>query len=169
MIDVPHYTDVQIVVALYWTTMSMTKNDESVRSVSVNNTYMEEKMNKHNWTDDDDKKLKQAINDALPIFEHFKNQGETYSDRNAWDAVAGRLLPDICVTGAACRRRWERIREQDAWKTTTEQIERYERELAETTFDGVSEILGSMDAIFERIQKIESNVSKLCSIWLESE
>ena len=66
----------------------------------------------HIWNASDDELLKKAIDDCKPIFEHFESQNKAYTKLNAWDAVAGRLLPNICVTGAACKRRWEILQEQ---------------------------------------------------------
>ena len=123
----------------------------------------------HTWTDEDDKKLIQAIEDCQPIFDHYKQQGKSYSEANSWDAVAGRLLPDICVTGAACRRRMEIIRQNqeqnDAWKSTIEKVEAYERDLQETTFDGVSELLGQMDFVVECLTRIRVDMDTLKKVW----
>jgi hypothetical protein len=122
----------------------------------------------HKWSDQDDASLLKAIDECAPIFEHFKQQGATYSDGNAWDAVAGRMLPDVCVTGAACRRRLEVIRqenERDGWKETIERVEAYERDLAETTFDGVAEILASMDVLLEVVSGIHTEVLSIKKAW----
>lgn len=123
----------------------------------------------HKWSEEDDRTLLKAIDDCAPIFEHFKQQGSTYSEWNAWDAVAGRLLPGICVTGAACRRRIDVIREteqnEDAWKATIEKVNAYERDLSETTFDGVSELLGNIDALFRAIASIQKDIAALKKAW----
>ena len=125
----------------------------------------------HNWTEMDDTNLKNAIDDCEPIFEHFRGQNKSYTEANAWDAVAGRLLPDVCVTGAACRRRWEILKKKnnDTWQETIDKVNQYERDLAETTFDGVSEILGNMDALHERMTTLEQSVSKLLKQWENNE
>ena len=121
----------------------------------------------HSWTEEDDNRLKTAIDECHPIFDHFRTQGSSYSEMNAWDAVAGRLLPEICVTGAACKRRYEKIKEEEnsAWKTTIKQVEEYERDLAETTFDGVSELLGSMDALFDEVAGVKKEIGELKQLW----
>lgn len=130
-------------------------------------------MKKHHWTEENDKTLKLTIDECEPLFEHFREQGKTYSEKNAWDAVAGRLLPDICVTGAACRRRWEVLKtfetemklRDDTWQKTIDMVNKYELDLQETTFDGVSEILGNMDAVHERITGLESKIDTLINEW----
>ena len=121
----------------------------------------------HIWSTEDDEKLKIAVDDCKPIFEHFETQNKAYTKLNAWDAVAGRLLPEICVTGAACMRRWEILREQkkDKWQEAVEMVDKYERELAETTFDGVSELLGNMDALHDRLMRIEKSIEILVKAW----
>jgi len=121
----------------------------------------------HQWTDDDDKKLKTAIEECEILFEHYKNQSGSYNDGNVWDAIAGRLVPDLCVTGAACRRRWEVLnqRKNDAWEKTSEMVRTNEHDLAETTFDGVSEILGNVDALFDKFVELEKKIDKLLGIW----
>lgn len=120
-------------------------------------------MKRHDWTDDDDSKLLAAVNDCKPIFQHFKEQGSSYSDGNAWDAVAGRLLPDVCVTGAACRKRFEKILKpvSDGWKDTADAVAAYERDLAETMFDGVAELLGNVDALLERMDSVGKRIDEV--------
>jgi hypothetical protein len=121
----------------------------------------------HSWTEEDDSRLKTAIDECQPIFDHFRTQGSSYSEMNAWDAVAGRLLPEICVTGAACKRRYEKIKEEEnsAWKATIKQVEEYERDLAETTFDGISELLGNMDALFDEVVGVKKEIGELKQLW----
>ena len=121
----------------------------------------------HSWTEEDDNRLKTAIDECHPIFDHFRTQGSSYSEMNAWDAVAGRLLPEICVTGAACKRRYEKIKEEEnsAWKATIKQVEKYERDLAETTFNGVSELLGNMDALFNEAAGVKKEIGELKQLW----
>lgn len=126
-------------------------------------------MKQHAWSEKDDDRLKESVEACKPIFEHFEQQNKSYTKLNAWDAVAGRLLPEVCVTGAACKRRWEVLKEQkeSKWSAAIEMVERYERELAETTFDGVSELLGNMDALYEKVQQIGEDVLRLRKIWEE--
>lgn len=120
----------------------------------------------HAWTESDDKLLKKAIEDCEQLFTYYKEQNKSYNDSNVWDAIAGRLLPGICVTGAACRRRWEIInKKEDAWKKASELVDKHERELNETTFDGVSELLGNMDALFERLTQMEIKIDGLKDLW----
>lgn len=120
----------------------------------------------HKWSSDDDDRLKIEVEKCKPIFEHFE-QNKSYTRLNAWDAVAGRLLPEICVTGAACMRRWQILsdKKRGMWDEAIEMVDKYERELAETTFDGVSEILGNMDALHDRLEKIEIILTSLEDIW----
>jgi hypothetical protein len=118
----------------------------------------------HKWTPKHDDLLKTAIYDCYDIFEHYKTQNKSYGESNAWDAVAGRLLPDVCVTGAACRRRWDILKEKEkktenyrincGWSQAIEAVEKYEKELAEVTFDGVSELLGEIDALHIKMDKL---------------
>jgi len=118
----------------------------------------------HQWTDRDDELLRQEIEKCGPIFEHFRNQGKSYSDMNAWDAVAGRLWDSIGVTGSACKRRYDKMKQEertdrtDRWQETIDKVEAYERGLAETTFDGVSELLGNFDALFDKQHEVEKNM-----------
>ena len=46
-----------------------------------------------------------------------------------------------------------------------EMVNIYERELAETTFDGVSELLGNFDALFDAVKKIKSDVEEIKRCW----
>jgi hypothetical protein len=124
----------------------------------------------HKWLERDDAALLLAIEEFQPIFDHYREQGKTYTEANAWDAVAGRLLPKICVTGAACRRRVEVLKEseqikEDRWKSAMEKVNAYERDLAETTFDGVTEILASMDVLLEVVSGIHSEILSLKEMW----
>lgn len=116
----------------------------------------------HAWTEADDRALLAAIRECEPLFEHFKTQGSSYTKMDAWNAVAGRLLPGVCVTGAACKRRLEVIRKEqgeDGWEKTAKMVASYERDLAETTFDGVAELLGTMDAVLESISSLTKAVT----------
>lgn len=123
----------------------------------------------HSWTDDDEQKLMEAIKDCEPLFDHYKNQGVSYSEMNAWDAIAGRLLPDICVTGAACRKRFDQIKSRETtgngWEDVVTRVAEYERDLAETTFDGVSELLGNFDVLFDVVKQIKKDVDVLKKAW----
>lgn len=121
----------------------------------------------HQWTTKDETKLLLAIEECKPLFEHYKEQSSAYTELNAWDAIAGRLLPEIVVTGAACKRRFEKLNEkkQEGWDDVIEMVNVYERELAETTFDGVSELLGNMDALFDEIKALRSEMKKLRDMW----
>jgi len=122
----------------------------------------------HTWTITDEQKLMRAIDDCSILFEHYKNQSMSYSDMNVWDAIAGRLVPDICVTGAACRRRFEQIQSKkftSGWDNTVKLVLDYEKDLAETTFDGVSELLGNFDALFEVVLKLKKDVEEIKKAW----
>lgn len=122
-------------------------------------------MKHHKWTEEDDSKLRKAIEDCEPMFDHFK-QNSGYTDLNVWDAVAGRLLPEICVTGSACKSRWDRLKsEKDSWKVVSDAVNAYERDLAETTFDGVAELLGIVDALHDKMSLLDKKIEKLLNMW----
>jgi len=124
-------------------------------------------MKKHTWSEQDDKLLLKSIEDCSPLFDHFRGQGGQYSENDVWNSIAGRMLPSVVVTGAACKRRYARITEErpDAWKTVSDMVNAYERDLAETTFDGVAEILASMDVLLEVVSGIHAEVLSLRKMW----
>lgn len=113
-------------------------------------------MKKHTWSEHDDKLLLKSIEDCSPLFDHFREQSPSYNDNAVWDAIAGRMIPHVVVTGAACKRRYARITEDrpDAWKTVSDMVNAYERDLAETTFDGVADILSSMDLLLDVVSSL---------------
>jgi len=112
-------------------------------------------MKSHKWTEEDEQRLIKAIEECMPLMEHYTNQG--YSKKNWWDAVAGKLLPDVIVTGAACARYFQRIKERDqatkdeAWDRVANQMLDYERDLQEATYD--------------KVVKLEVVIRKLCEAW----
>jgi len=124
-------------------------------------------MKKHTWSEQDDKLLLKSIEDCSPLFVHFRGQGGQYSENDFWNSIACRMLPSVVVTGAACKRRYARITEErpDAWKTVSDMVNAYERDLAETTFDGVAEILASMDVLLEAVSGIHAEVLSLRKMW----
>jgi hypothetical protein len=113
-------------------------------------------MKKHTWSEQDDRLLLKSIEDCTPLFDHFRGQSGQYSENAVWDAIAGRMLPSVVVTGAACKRRYARITDErpDAWKAVSDMVNAYERDLAETTFDGVFEIRSSMDLLFDMVSSL---------------
>lgn len=129
----------------------------------------------HKWTSEDEEMLMGAVSDCGPLFEHYKNQGSSYSDMNAWDAIAGRLLPDLVVTGAACRRHFDVMRSRDiesgnqdlidGWNLVSGMVDQYERDLAESTFDRVETLLGQVNSLVEIVTGLVSEVRELKKMW----
>ena len=129
----------------------------------------------HKWTATDEERLMEAIHDCEPLFKHYKNQGTSYSDMNAWDAIAGRLLPDVVVTGAACRRRCEVMKARDIesgnsdltdeWERVSWMVDQYERDLAESTFDRVEALLGQVSDLVDTVTGLVSEVRELKKMW----
>jgi hypothetical protein len=110
----------------------------------------------------------------MPLFEHFREQGSSYSEINAWDAVAGRMVKNIIVTGMACKRRYNRIKDKkkDSWKLATEKINAYERDISEATFDNTSEMLKKMEALLQvvnqntlKLQGIDRDLEEIMKMW----
>jgi hypothetical protein len=117
---------------------------------------------RHIWTPEDDERLQQAVADCSALFELYTGgeQNKRYGQGNAWDAVAGRMLPGVCVTGSSCAARWRVIEEQrreaesarvvvdaDAWAKASAMIEEYEASALERVDDAVARIERRLDAI----------------------
>ena len=122
----------------------------------------------HQWTKEQESKLLREVDACKPLFEHYDKQSSVYTQLNAWDAVAGRMMPDVMVTGAACKRRFEKLMKDqvhDGWDDVAKAVAQYERDLAETTFDGVAELLGNVDALLEMVIKIKKDVDDLKKAW----
>lgn len=113
---------------------------------------------RHQWTEDDDRKLEQAINECAPMRDVAKGPREVW-----WAMIVGRMGIEGITPGAA-RSRWEKLckdRESttdDAWKRTAQLVEEYEASLQERTFDAVSEIR-------EMIAELRDDVAKLVAVW----
>ena len=128
-------------------------------------------MSRHDWTEDDDSALLDAIAACEPLVARL---AETKEPRAAWwSAVAGRLLPAVLVTGGACRSRHRRIIElqrlaveaeimpgkmSDGWTRAAELAERVERDLLDQVYDSTEEIA-------QRVRRIEVLVEALAAEW----
>jgi hypothetical protein len=131
-------------------------------------------MKKHVWSEQDDELLLKSIEECKPLFEHFKEQSASYSDMAVWDAVAGRMLPSVVVTGAACKRRYARITEKrpDTWKTVSDMVNAYERDISEAMFDNTSEMLKKMEVLLQvvnqntlKLQGIDRDLKEIMKMW----
>ena len=120
----------------------------------------------HKWTINDEGRLLNAIDECEPLFEHFKEQGESYNEMNVWDAIAGRMLP-LTLTGAACKRHFEIMNDRgnDEWKKTAEMVEQYERELAESTYDEIQDITAALYTLADNITEIKREISEIMELW----
>jgi hypothetical protein len=129
----------------------------------------------HKWTSEDEGMLIEAVVDCAPLFDHYKNQSHSYSDMNAWDAIAGRLLPDIVVTGAACRRHFEVMKERDEasgnadlkdeWSRVAVMVEEYERDLLDSVYDKVGALDAKMGKLMSALEEVQRGVEKVVKMW----
>ena len=113
----------------------------------------------HDWTDADEALLSQAVMDLDPLREQYEERG--IPTKEFWSAVAGRIAPQVVVTGKACRERWCTIEarrkaalgegERDAWADVADRVEQYERELGEATYDAAAQTLRAVEFIRERV------------------
>ena len=116
-------------------------------------------MRRHKWTTEHDESLWAAVEQCEPLFSLYKgSQNKRYGEGNAWDAVAGRLLPDVHVTGSAACSRWHTLVAQrreaetevleavsgtpedlarDKWEDVILMVEQYE----ETTLERVDDMV----------------------------
>ena len=118
----------------------------------------------HKWSGEDESKLLNAIQTCTPLMEHYQRQGR--NAENWWDSVAGRLLPDIQVTGGACRRRYLLIQERrkdeveqtdlnaevptvDQWEIAKRMVEEYEDEMSERLQENLQTLLHVSSSIRE--------------------
>jgi hypothetical protein len=131
-------------------------------------------MKKHVWTKEDDELLLKSIEECSPLFDHFRGQGGQYSENDVWNSIAGRMLPSVVVTGAACKRRYARITEErpDAWKQVSDMVNAYERDISEATFDNTSEMLKKMEALLQvvnqnilKLQGIDRDLEEIMKMW----
>jgi len=119
----------------------------------------------HDWTEADDARLAQAITDLDPLREQYSERGVRVDEY--WAAVAGRLVPEVLVTGRACQARWHDLEQRRkaeeqpspivahlAWEQVAARVEAYERELGEATYDeltGVNRRLDSMETMLASV------------------
>lgn len=106
----------------------------------------------------DENKLYDTVKECIPLMEHYEQQG--YNKTAWWDAVAGRMLPDVLVTGNACRHRWNLIRKRaekepkkdysKQWEVVEQRVEEYEQSLIEEVRGGISDILRMVRRVEDR-------------------
>ncbi len=97
----------------------------------------------HTWSKEDEDELIKAVEASQPLLEHYQQQG--YSKTRWWDTVAGRLAPDLLVTGGACSRHFAVMRsrgksDDTVWEEIATRVATFERELQETIYDKVERI-----------------------------
>ena len=146
----------------------------------------------HDWTDADEALLSQAVMDLDPLREQYEERG--IPTKEFWSAAAGRIAPQVVVTGKACRERWctiearrkaaEQPAEPDAWAQVAARVEQYERELGEATYDeaqrtnarllqieGLLADVATADdvtTVFEQVKAVEAKVDRLLAEWTGS-
>lgn len=93
----------------------------------------------HAWTKENDDQLLRTIEASVGIFDFYKQQNKR---ANPWDAIAGMLYPEITVTGAACKRRYDKIAKKpaDSFAQISEKIEEYESDILIELHNMISEI-----------------------------
>jgi len=119
----------------------------------------------HAWTSFDDAALEQAVRDLAGLFVFYSSgQNSSYREGNAWDAVAGRIAPNVLVTGAACRRRFEILQARraevnaastDGWADAVQAVSDYEQSLLER-------IHGVQEQLDDRIFRMECALAAIC-------
>lgn len=103
----------------------------------------------HKWTNVDEDKLADAIKQCAGLNEHYEQVGATKSAW--WDTVAGRLAPEILITGNACSKRWQlmqRRNKPDKWEECAKLVDSSEQELSE--------------AIYDKVDRIDRRIARLC-------
>ena len=93
-------------------------------------------MKRHKWTPEHDDALWAAVEQCESLF------GES----NAWDAVAGRLLPDVHVTGSAACSRWHTLvaQRRDAEAEVLEVVSGTPDDLARDKWEDVIHTVGEI-------------------------
>lgn len=142
----------------------------------------------HDWSEQDEALLCDAVLGLEPLREQYEDRGIPAAQY--WSAVAGRIAPAVCVTGKACRERWNTIEarrkeqqqegEHDAWSDVAQRVERYEQDLGEATYDAAAQTLRQMEFVVERLEmigtstgfaleKLQEQVDRLVAEWTGSE
>jgi len=138
------------------------------------------KIKRHRWTEGDDGALREAVSVVF---------GEDDDERSrkvaTWSAVAGRLLPGLVVTPAACRARMaslersereeaERVaaeaeghaeRLNDEWEARGDGWARAEAMLAEYEEDAYDRLNGRLDSMERTLDAIAREVGELLAAW----
>jgi hypothetical protein len=121
-------------------------------------------MRLHQWTDEDLEALGAAVADSMPMLDHYRAHG--YPESDWWSHVSGDLRARtggrVAVTGLACRRAWDRVREAeaarreaearvvvepDAWEAMAALIDEYEATRLERVDDTVARIESHVQAM----------------------
>ena len=133
-------------------------------------------MKRHKWAPEHDAALWAAVEACEPLFDLYKgSQNKRYGEGNAWDAVAGRLLPDVHVTGSAACARWHALVEQrreaeaevlvavsgepediveDGWSSTIRMVEQYEESTLERLDDMIMRCHERLDVLCHIVDRL---------------
>ena len=109
----------------------------------------------HTWTEAEEAALVDAVKVCTPLIEHYSRQG--YPKKRWWDTVAGRLMPDLQVTGGACERRWDILQSRvsnDAWDAVAEMVGAHKQDTLDAVYDKVCDLDIKIHAINEKIDQI---------------
>jgi hypothetical protein len=136
---------------------------------------------RHQWTETDDERLLVVVDETAPLFDLYTagSQNRRYASGNAWDAVAGRMLPEVRVTGEACRHRWHGLREAqaaaaeraarthsepealDAWARVSALVDEYET----SALEALERVEGATERMEQRLIVIEGLLVQLARVW----
>lgn len=124
----------------------------------------------HRWTDADDAALAKAVEDCADLFNYYRGQGKTYSTRDVWSAIAGRLVPGIVVTGKAARRHWEILQQrreaaeaaaepesppaENQWDAVAQKVADHDRDLNERNADALEGLRADVARLAKMIEAI---------------
>lgn len=126
----------------------------------------------HDWTESDNARLEQAVLDLEPYAAACEDRGWPRS--RFWDAVTGRMAPEVCVSGKACLEQWKRLQKlkpppaaPDGWDRAAALCEEYERDLALETYERLVELKLQLEDMAERLYvgsdalRIEAKLNRL--------